>query len=98
MDQLFEEMKGRVLQRDQAVPARRGAYWYGSRTEEGKQYPIFFRRAAQGPNRVYDEKVAEEPMLDLNELATTRVFVALNGMAVSPTSAGWLCGGRDWCA
>lgn len=101
MDQLFDEMKARVLQRDQAVPSRRGRYWYGSRTEEGKQYPIYFRRLAQGPQRVYSEQVAEEPMLDVNELATTRKFVALNGMSVSPDDR-WLAfavdatGARDF--
>ena len=88
MDQLFEEMKGRVLQRDQAVPARRGLYWYGSPLKRGKQYPIFAAvrlGARAGPTT----RRWQEPMLDLNELATTRKFVALNGMAVSPDER-WL--------
>ena len=84
LERLFEEMKGRVQQRDQAVPQRQGRYWYGSRTEEGKQYPIFFRRAAQGPERADDPAAPEQVLLDMNELAKTRKFVNLNGMSVSP--------------
>ncbi|MFN3860897.1 MAG: S9 family peptidase [Roseateles sp.] len=81
---LFEEMKGRVQQRDQAVPQRQGAWWYGSRIDVGQQYPVFFRRAAQGPQRLDDPAAPEQLLLDLNELAKTRKFVNLNGMAVSP--------------
>lgn len=84
LDRLFEEMKGRIQQRDEAVPQRQGAYWYGSRTEVGKQYPIFFRRPAQGPERRHDAQAPEQLLLDMNELARTRKFVNLNGMAVSP--------------
>ncbi|MFG6465714.1 S9 family peptidase [Roseateles sp. BYS87W] len=83
-DRLFEEMKGRIQQRDEAVPQRQGAWWYSSRTEVGKQYPIFFRRAAQGPQRAYDAQAPEQLLVDMNELAQTRKFVNLNGLAVSP--------------
>jgi oligopeptidase B len=84
VERLFEEMKGRIQQRDEAVPQRQGAWWYSSRTEEGKQYPIFFRRQAKGPQRLHDAQAPEQLLLDLNELASTRKFVNLNGMAVSP--------------
>lgn len=83
-ERLFEEMKGRVQQRDEAVPQRQRGYWYSSRTEVGKQYPIFFRRPAQGPQRLDDPQAPEQLLLDLNELAKTRKFVNLNNMAISP--------------
>lgn len=83
-ERLFQEMKGRVQERDAAVPQRKGRYWYGARTEVGKQYPIYFRRAAQGPDRVDDPQAPEQLMLDFNELAATRKFVNVNDMAVSP--------------
>src|SRR5881398_1093669 len=41
---LYKEMLGRIKQTDKAVPARDGGYWYYSRTQEGKQYPIFCRK------------------------------------------------------
>lgn len=83
-ERLFGEMKGRVQQRDAAVPQRQGRYWYSARTEEGKQYPIYFRSAASGADRAHDPQAAEQMLVDLNELAATRKFVNLNGMAVSP--------------
>ena len=41
---LYKEMLGRMKQTDLSVPTRRGRYYYYSRTEEGKQYPIQCRR------------------------------------------------------
>jgi oligopeptidase B len=84
VEKLFQEMKGRIQQRDQAVPQRQGRFWYGSRIDVGQQYPVFFRRAAQGPERLDDPQAPEQLLVDMNELAKTRKFVNLNGMAVSP--------------
>ncbi|WIL19360.1 S9 family peptidase [Geothrix sp.] len=79
---LYKEMLGRIKQTDLSVPVRRGAFYYYSRTEEGKQYPIQCRRkAAQGG--VYDEKAPEEVLLDQNELAKGLKFLSLGGMTVS---------------
>jgi oligopeptidase B len=79
---LYKEMLGRIKQTDLSVPVRRGAYYYYSRTEEGKQYPIQCRRkAAQGG--AYDEKAAEQVLLDQNELAKGLKFLSLGGMSVS---------------
>ncbi|KJQ53117.1 S9 family peptidase [Microbacterium sp. SA39] len=46
-DQLFREIKGRVQETDLSVPTRRGDWWYYSRTEEGAQYGIHCRAAAE---------------------------------------------------
>ena len=79
---LYKEMLGRIKQTDLSVPVRRGAYYYYSRTEEGKQYPIQCRRkAAKGG--ADDPKAAEELLLDQNELAKGLKFLSLGGMAVS---------------
>jgi len=43
---LYKEMLGRIKQTDLSVPIRRDGYYYYSRTEEGKQYPIQCRRKA----------------------------------------------------
>ena len=50
--ELFEEIKGRIKQNDSSVPARKGDWYYYSRTVDGKQYPIHCRRAAgpEGPS------------------------------------------------
>ncbi|HEY3270925.1 MAG TPA: S9 family peptidase, partial [Geothrix sp.] len=79
---LYKEMLGRIKQTDLSVPVRRGAFYYYSRTEEGKQYPIQCRRRA-GKGGVHDEKAPEEVLLDQNELAKGLKFLSLGGMAVS---------------
>src|SRR5260370_39889511 len=43
-DALYKEILGRIKQTDLSVPTRRGRYYYYSRTEEGRQYPIQCRR------------------------------------------------------
>src|SRR4051812_46156111 len=41
---LYQEMLSHIQQTDVNVPYREGEYFYYSRTEEGKQYPIYCRR------------------------------------------------------
>src|SRR5437867_2167840 len=41
---LYEEMLARIKETDLSVPYRDGGYFYYSRTEEGKQYPILCRK------------------------------------------------------
>jgi oligopeptidase B len=77
-DRLFEEIKARVQETDLSVPTRRGPWWYVSRTEEGKQYPIFCRRPA--PDDEHNEKI----LLDGNELAGDSPYFAFGTIDVSP--------------
>src|SRR5271157_3478862 len=75
-DALYKEMLGRIKQTDLSVPVQRGDYFYYSRTEEGKQYPIQCRKKGS-----LDAK--EEVLLDLNELGKGRKFVGLGAFVVS---------------
>jgi oligopeptidase B len=79
---LYKEMLGHIKQTDLSVPVRRGAYYYYSRTEEGKQYGIQCRRKATSIG-TYDDKAAEEILLDQNELAKGLKFLSLGGLSVS---------------
>ncbi len=81
-DALYKEMLGRIKQTDLGVPTRRGAYHYYSRTREGKQYPVQCRKRAAADGS-FNEKAAEEVLLDLNELAKGLKFFSLGGFAVS---------------
>jgi oligopeptidase B len=73
---LYDEMLSHVKQTDLSVPYRLGAYLYYSRTEEGKQYPIYARKR--------DEPGApEEITLDLNVLAEGQPFLGLGAYEVS---------------
>ena len=84
---LYEEMLGRIQQTDLSVPARSGGYWYYSRTEEGKQYPVLCRR--QG-----SMDAAEQILLDLNLLAEGHPFLALGAYAISD-DGNWLAYSLD---
>jgi oligopeptidase B len=74
---LYDEMLGRIKETDDDVPVRDGEYWYYTRTEQGKAYPIFCRRKGS-------LDAPEEVFLDQNALAEGKPFHALGGLDVSP--------------
>ena len=76
-EKLYQEILGRIKQTDLSVPERIDSYYYYSRTEQGKQYPILCRK--QG-----DLKAPEQVMLDLNELAQGHTYFRLGASKVSP--------------
>jgi oligopeptidase B len=59
------------------VPYRDRGFFYYSRTEEGKQYPVNCRKRGS-------LDAAEEIILDVNQLAAGKKFMSVGGMAVSP--------------
>jgi oligopeptidase B len=73
---LYQEMLGRIQETDMGVPYRKGAYFYYSRTERGRQYPIYCRKRGS-------LDAPEEITLDLNALAEGRGFMALGTYVVS---------------
>ncbi len=75
-DTLYREMLGRIKQTDLSVPFREGEYFYYTRTEEGKQYPIWCRKRGS-------LEAAEDVLLDLNQLAAGQTFLGLGRFAVS---------------
>jgi oligopeptidase B len=75
-EKLFEEIKGRFKQTDMSVPYRRDDYFYYTRYEEGKEYPIYARKRGS-----LDQP--EEIMLDANVLAEGHEFFSIGGWAVS---------------
>ncbi|MBN1170893.1 MAG: S9 family peptidase [Micromonosporaceae bacterium] len=87
---LFEEIKSRTKETDLSVPVRKGKYWYYGRTEEGKQYGIYCRRAVDpgevDPPLTEDGTplLGEEVLLDSNVLAGDSAFFALGTCDTSP--------------
>jgi oligopeptidase B len=73
---LYREMKARIQETDLSVPYRYGGYFYYSRTEEGRQYPIRCRK--QG-----SLEAEEQVTLDLNALAEGHSYLGLGAYAVS---------------
>jgi oligopeptidase B len=74
---IFEEMKGRIKETDLSVPYKDGPYYYYSRTEEGKNYPIFCRKKGS-------LDAPEEVLLDGNELAEGHDYFRPANIEVSP--------------
>ncbi len=75
-ENLYKEMLGRIKQTDLSVPYKLGDYWYYTKTEEGKQYPMFFRSKKQNGD---DEKL----LLDQNELAKGLKYYAISSFDLS---------------
>jgi oligopeptidase B len=76
-EMLYTEMKGRMKETDSTVPERRGGYLYYTRSEEGKQYPIYCRRK-EAPESL------EEILIDQNALAEGQSFCSVGAFTVSP--------------
>jgi len=73
---LYKEMVGHIKETDLSVPYRFGFYFYYTRTEQGKQYPIYCRKLVTGEKK-------EEVLLDQNELAKGFKFFNIGAFAVS---------------
>lgn len=74
---LFEEMKARIKEEDSSVPYFYNGYWYISRYEKEKEYPIYTRRKASMDNE-------EEILFDCNEMAKGHQYFRLSGITISP--------------
>src|SRR6266542_3406324 len=75
-EKLYNEILSHIKQTDVNVPYRQGDYFYYSRTKEGLQYPIFFRKKGS-------LDANEELILDQNELAKGQKFMALGALLPS---------------
>jgi oligopeptidase B len=92
---IFDEIKRRTQETDLSVPVRDGTWWYLTRTEEGKSYPIHCRRPDDGTRRPRGRRSElEQVVLDLNELADEGEYLGLGVLDVSP-DGNWLAYGMD---
>jgi oligopeptidase B len=78
-EKLYKETLSHIKQTDTSVPYRKHGYWYYTRTEEGKQYPILCRKKGT-------LDAPEEVMLDVNQLAQGEKFMSLGAQEVSDDS------------
>ncbi len=74
---LYDEIIGRIKQTDESVPYFKNGYWYYTRYEEGKEYPIYCRKSGSLDNE-------EEVMLNVNEMASGYDYYAISDFHVSP--------------
>ncbi|PWT90604.1 MAG: oligopeptidase B [Acidobacteria bacterium] len=73
---VYDEMLSHIQQTDSTAPYLQDGYYYYSRTEEGKQYPIYCRK--QG-----NVNAPEQILLDQNELAKGQNFLSVGSLEVS---------------
>ncbi|MFO7587547.1 MAG: S9 family peptidase [Gemmatimonadota bacterium] len=78
-ERLFEEIVGRIPPDDATAPVALGGWWYRTRFEEGKEYPVHVRARGEpgGP---------EQMLLDANERAEGHDYYAasVSPLGVSP--------------
>lgn len=74
---LFEEMKSRIKEDDESVPYFKNGYYYITRFEKGKDYPIYSRKKG-------NLDAQEEILFDCNEMAEGHNYFNLGGISVSP--------------
>ena len=75
-ESLFEEIVGRIKQDDQSVPLLDNGFYYYTRYEEGKEYPIHCRKEGS-------LEAEEQVMLNVNEMAEGFSYFAVGGRSVS---------------
>ncbi|WP_456376790.1 S9 family peptidase [Lutibacter sp.] len=76
-EDLFLEMKSRIKEEDESVPYKKNNYYYITRFEKGKQYPIYTRK-----KETLEAK--EQIMFDVNTLAEKHNYYKLSGLSISP--------------
>lgn len=84
---LYDEIVGRIKKDDSSVPYRYNGYWYYSRYEDGREYPIHCRRENTMEG-------VEEVMIDVNEVADGESYCSVAGLSISPDNR-YLAYGTD---
>jgi len=74
--ELFNEMKSRIKEDDESVPYLYNEYYYITRFQKGKEYPIYSRKKGSLTAK-------EEILFNCNELAKGHSYFKLTGLSVS---------------
>ena len=75
-EKLYTEIIGRIKQIDESVPYKKNGYFYYTRYEEDKEYPIYCRKIESMEN-------TEEVMLNVNEMAEGHDYYSIRSLRVS---------------
>ncbi|MFZ4543155.1 MAG: S9 family peptidase [Saprospiraceae bacterium] len=84
---IYQEIIGRIAPDDVSVPTFDNAYWYYTRFEAGKEYPIICRK-------LESLEAPEQILLDCNVLAEGHKYYHVGGIKISPDNK-WLVYGED---
>ena len=80
-EQIYQSMMDRVPDSEVKVPVQHGQFFYYSRLDKDKQYPIFARK--QAASRELLPGAHEEVILDLNDLAKDGDYLSVTMQRVS---------------
>lgn len=86
-EQLFQEIRSRVVETDVSVPVVDGPWAYYRRTVEGRDYAIHCRRPAATAHEPLDEGEPaedEQVVLDENALAQGHDYLSVGGLSMAP--------------
>jgi oligopeptidase B len=75
-EKIYNEIIGRIKQTDESVPYKDNGYWYYTRFEEGKEYPVYCRKKGS-------LDAAEEVLLNVNDMAKGHDYYSITGLSVS---------------
>lgn len=76
-EELYREIRGRIVEEDQSVPYFKRGYWYYVRFQEGQEQPIYARKKES-------LEQPEELLIDANEGARQHDYYKVGGLSVSP--------------
>lgn len=76
-EKLYQEMRSRIKEDDSSPPYKYGDYFYYTRYETGKEYPIYCRKL-----KSLDAK--EEITLDVNEIGKNEKYISVGAVIPSP--------------
>lgn len=80
-EQIYQSMVDRVPESEVQLPVQHGPFFYYSRLDKSKQYPIYARK--QAASRALLPQAPEEVVLDLNELAVEGDYLSVTVQRVS---------------
>ena len=78
-ERLYEEIVGRIKKDDSSVPYLLDGYFYYTRFEGEKEYPLYCRKKGS-------LEAEEEVMLDVNELAVGHSYYQIAGLSIHPNN------------
>lgn len=79
---LYDEILGRIKQQDESVPYFKNGYWYFTRYEEEKEYPVYCRKKGSMDSE-------ELVILNVNEMAEGHEYYQVGALSVSENNK-WL--------
>ena len=78
-EKIFKEIKNKIKEDDQSVPYFLNGYWYITKFEKDKDYPIYIRKKDSLESK-------EQILFDCNALAKNHDFFNLSNIKISPNN------------